>query len=82
MNLPEGKNLVGSFHHPLAVFADIDRSRGRVGGRGKHSGSDEFPVGCAVPATGEREADARIADAGDEYLTAAKLNGDTLSDVE
>jgi 3-dehydroquinate synthase len=23
-NLPEGKNLVGSFHHPLAVFADID----------------------------------------------------------
>jgi 3-dehydroquinate synthase len=24
VNLPEGKNLVGSFHHPLAVFADID----------------------------------------------------------
>lgn len=23
-NLPEGKNLVGSFHHPLAVFADVD----------------------------------------------------------
>lgn len=23
LNLPEGKNLVGSFHHPLAVFADI-----------------------------------------------------------
>ena len=23
VNLPEGKNLVGSFHHPLAVFADI-----------------------------------------------------------
>jgi 3-dehydroquinate synthase len=23
-NLPEGKNLVGSFHQPLAVFADID----------------------------------------------------------
>ncbi len=23
-NLPEGKNLVGIFHHPLAVFADID----------------------------------------------------------
>jgi 3-dehydroquinate synthase len=22
VNLPEGKNLVGSFHHPLAVFAD------------------------------------------------------------
>ena len=22
-NLPEGKNLVGSFHHPMAVFADI-----------------------------------------------------------
>ncbi|HVP48704.1 MAG TPA: 3-dehydroquinate synthase family protein, partial [Bryobacteraceae bacterium] len=22
-NLPEGKNLVGSFHHPRAVFADI-----------------------------------------------------------
>jgi len=24
VNLPEGKNLVGSFHHPLAVFADTD----------------------------------------------------------
>jgi 3-dehydroquinate synthase len=24
VNLPEGKNLVGSFHHPLAVFADIE----------------------------------------------------------
>ena len=24
VNLPEGKNLVGSFHQPLAVFADID----------------------------------------------------------
>jgi len=24
VNLPDGKNLVGSFHHPLAVFADID----------------------------------------------------------
>ena len=23
VNLPEGKNLVGCFHHPLAVFADI-----------------------------------------------------------
>jgi len=23
VNLPEGKNLVGNFHHPLAVFADI-----------------------------------------------------------
>ncbi len=26
VNLPEGKNLVGSFHHPLAVFADIERA--------------------------------------------------------
>ena len=24
VNLPEGKNLVGSFHHPQAVFADIE----------------------------------------------------------
>jgi 3-dehydroquinate synthase len=24
VNLPEGKNLVGSFHHPVSVFADID----------------------------------------------------------
>lgn len=24
LNLPEGKNLVGSFHHPLAVFADME----------------------------------------------------------
>ena len=24
VNLPEGKNLVGSFYHPIAVFADID----------------------------------------------------------
>jgi 3-dehydroquinate synthase len=24
VNLPEGKNLVGAFHHPRAVFADID----------------------------------------------------------
>lgn len=24
VNLPEGKNLVGSFHHPIAVFADIE----------------------------------------------------------
>jgi len=24
VNLPEGKNMVGSFHHPLAVFADTD----------------------------------------------------------
>ncbi len=23
VNLPEGKNLMGAFHHPLAVFADI-----------------------------------------------------------
>lgn len=23
VNLPEGKNLVGSFHHPIAVYADI-----------------------------------------------------------
>jgi len=23
VNLPEGKNLIGCFHHPLAVFADI-----------------------------------------------------------
>jgi 3-dehydroquinate synthase len=23
VNLPNGKNLIGSFHHPLAVFADI-----------------------------------------------------------
>ena len=23
VNLPEGKNLVGAFHHPLAVFADV-----------------------------------------------------------
>jgi len=23
VNLPEGKNLIGSFHHPLAVYADI-----------------------------------------------------------
>jgi 3-dehydroquinate synthase len=24
VNLPQGKNLVGSFHHPLAVLADLD----------------------------------------------------------
>ena len=24
VNLPAGKNLIGAFHHPLAVFADID----------------------------------------------------------
>ena len=24
VNLPEGKNLVGSFHHPIAVFADVE----------------------------------------------------------
>lgn len=24
VNLPEGKNLFGSFHHPLAVFADVE----------------------------------------------------------
>ena len=24
VNLPEGKNLVGCFHHPIAVFADTD----------------------------------------------------------
>jgi 3-dehydroquinate synthase len=24
VNLPAGKNLIGSFHHPLAVFSDID----------------------------------------------------------
>jgi len=24
VNLPEGKNLVGAFHHPLAVFADME----------------------------------------------------------
>ena len=24
VNLPEGKNLVGNFHHPLAVFADME----------------------------------------------------------
>jgi 3-dehydroquinate synthase len=24
VNLPEGKNLVGSFNHPVAVFADVD----------------------------------------------------------
>ena len=24
VNLPEGKNLVGAFHHPLGVFADVE----------------------------------------------------------
>lgn len=24
VNLPEGKNLIGSFHHPRAIFADVD----------------------------------------------------------
>lgn len=24
VNLPEGKNLIGAFHHPMAVFADIE----------------------------------------------------------
>jgi len=27
VNLPAGKNLIGSFHHPLAVFADTDTLR-------------------------------------------------------
>ena len=27
VNLPAGKNLIGSFHHPLAVFSDIDLLR-------------------------------------------------------
>jgi 3-dehydroquinate synthase len=53
VNLPDGKNLVGSFHHPSAVFADIDvlgtlpdpRSRalaihGRKHRRGAGSGSE------------------------------------------
>lgn len=26
-NLPEGKNMVGTFHHPLAVLADLDTLR-------------------------------------------------------
>ena len=27
VNLPAGKNLIGAFHHPLAVFSDIDLLR-------------------------------------------------------
>lgn len=37
VNLPEGKNLVGSFHHPLAVFADID-TLGTLPGRELRAG--------------------------------------------
>ncbi|MGA3045893.1 MAG: 3-dehydroquinate synthase [Terracidiphilus sp.] len=37
VNLPEGKNLVGSFHHPLAVFADIG-VLGTLPDRELHSG--------------------------------------------
>jgi 3-dehydroquinate synthase len=37
VNLPEGKNLVGSFHHPVAVFADID-VLGTLPDRELHSG--------------------------------------------
>ncbi len=37
VNLPEGKNLVGSFHHPLGVFADIG-VLGTLPDRELHSG--------------------------------------------
>ena len=37
VNLPEGKNLVGSFHHPVAVFADID-VLGTLSDRELHAG--------------------------------------------
>ncbi len=37
VNLPEGKNLVGSFHHPVAVFADID-TLGTLPDRELHAG--------------------------------------------
>jgi 3-dehydroquinate synthase len=37
VNLPEGKNLVGSFHHPIAVFADID-VLGTLSDRELHAG--------------------------------------------
>jgi 3-dehydroquinate synthase len=37
VNLPEGKNLVGSFHHPLAIFADID-VLGTLSDRELHAG--------------------------------------------
>lgn len=36
-NLPEGKNLVGSFHHPCAVFADI-RALGTLSDRELRAG--------------------------------------------
>jgi 3-dehydroquinate synthase len=37
VNLPEGKNLIGAFHHPLAVFADI-ATLGTLNDRELHSG--------------------------------------------
>jgi len=37
VNLPEGKNLVGNFHHPRAVFADID-VLGTLSDRELHAG--------------------------------------------
>ena len=27
VNLPEGKNLVGAFHQPIGVVADVDHAR-------------------------------------------------------
>ena len=48
----------------------------------QHRLTQEFPVIRAVPAAGEREADARVADAGDQHLIAAKLNGDALADIQ
>ena len=40
VNLPEGKNLVGSFHHPRAVFADIG-VLGTLSDRELHAGMME-----------------------------------------
>jgi len=41
VNLPEGKNLVGAFHQPKLVVADLDTLRSLIGGL------REFPAGMA-----------------------------------
>lgn len=51
-------------------------------GSRQHHLTHEFTVIGAVAAAGEREADARVADAGDQHVAIAKPNGDSLADVQ
>ena len=64
----------------LTIRARLGTSRSA--GFTQHHLTYEFTVIRAVAAAGEREADARVADAGDQHVAIAKLNDDSLAHIQ